>query len=45
VPLIAYTAFWTAGNASKIKQQTIDVYAAKYAKGELDAKVKTTAAV
>ena len=40
-----YQAFWTAGNASKIKQQTVDYYAAKYAKGELDAKTKETAAV
>jgi fructose-bisphosphate aldolase class II len=40
-----YEAFWTAGNASKIKQQTIDYYAAKYASGELDAKTKETAAV
>jgi fructose-bisphosphate aldolase class II len=40
-----YQAFWTAGNASKIQQQTIDYYAVKYAKGELDAKTKETAAV
>ena len=40
-----YEAFWTAGNASKIKQQTVDYYAAKYATGELDAKTKATAAV
>ena len=40
-----YEAFGTAGNASKIKQQPMDVYAVKYAKGELDAKVKATAAV
>lgn len=32
-----YDAFGTAGNASKIKQASIDVYAVKYAKGELDA--------
>ncbi|MBE9078618.1 fructose-bisphosphate aldolase class II [Romeria aff. gracilis LEGE 07310] len=40
-----YEAFGTAGNASKIKQAPIDVYAAKYAAGELDAKVKKAAAV
>lgn len=32
-----YTAFGTAGNASKIKQQTLDAFAVMYAKGELDA--------
>ena len=40
-----YEAFGTAGNASKIKQQPMELYAVKYAKGELDAKVKVTAAV
>jgi fructose-bisphosphate aldolase class II len=30
-----YQAFSTAGNASKIKQVSLEVYAAKYAKGEL----------
>jgi fructose-bisphosphate aldolase class II len=40
-----YEAFWTAGNASKIKQYPIDHYAAMYANGELDAKTKATAAV
>ena len=40
-----YDAFGTAGNASKIKQQSLDFYALKYSKGELDAKVKVTAAV
>ncbi|HAC65993.1 MAG TPA: fructose-bisphosphate aldolase class II [Cyanothece sp. UBA12306] len=40
-----YTQFWTAGNASKIKQQGLDEYAAKYAKGELDAGVKKAVAV
>ncbi len=30
-----YQEFWTAGNASKIKQLTLEEYAAKYAKGEL----------
>lgn len=39
-----YEKFWTAGNASKIQQQTVDYYAAKYAKGELDAQVSKTAA-
>lgn len=33
-----YDAFGAAGNASKIKQAPIEVYAAKYASGELDAK-------
>ncbi len=32
-----YQQFWTAGNASKIKQMTCEEYAAKYAKGELKA--------
>ncbi|MDY6784936.1 MAG: class II fructose-bisphosphate aldolase [Cyanobacteriota bacterium] len=45
VCLDRYQQFGTAGNASKIKQMTLDEYAAKYAKGELDAKVKTAAAV
>ena len=40
-----YEAFGTAGQASKIKQAGVEVFAAKYAAGELDAKVKTTAAV
>jgi fructose-bisphosphate aldolase class II len=40
-----YTAFGTAGQASKIKQEPVEVYAVKYAKGELDAKVSTAAAV
>jgi fructose-bisphosphate aldolase class II len=35
-----YDAFGTAGNASKVKQAPIDVYAVKYASGELDAKTK-----
>ena len=35
-----YERFWCAGNASKIKQMTLDEYAAKYAKGELAASVK-----
>jgi len=30
-----YQEFWTAGNASKIKQLSLEEYAAKYAKGDL----------
>lgn len=44
VCLERYEAFGTAGNASKIKQMTLDDYAAKYAKGELAAAVKKTVA-
>jgi fructose-bisphosphate aldolase class II len=33
-----YQQFWTAGNASKIKQIGLDEFAAKYAKGELSSK-------
>ncbi|NJK36946.1 MAG: fructose-bisphosphate aldolase class II [Synechococcaceae cyanobacterium RM1_1_27] len=40
-----YQQFGTAGNASKIKAQTLDEYAAKYAKGELSAKTKAAVAV
>ncbi|MBE9227578.1 fructose-bisphosphate aldolase class II [Phormidium sp. LEGE 05292] len=40
-----YVAFGTAGNASKIKQMSLDDYAAKYAKGELNVVTKTTANV
>ncbi|MEL4894787.1 class II fructose-bisphosphate aldolase [Crocosphaera sp. Alani8] len=40
-----YQQFWTAGNASKIKQESLDAYAAKYAKGELSAGTKKTVAV
>ncbi|MEO0709090.1 MAG: class II fructose-bisphosphate aldolase, partial [Cyanobacteria bacterium J06649_5] len=40
-----YEAFGTAGQASKIKQVGVEVFAAKYAAGELDAKIKATAAV
>ncbi|MFB2875697.1 class II fructose-bisphosphate aldolase [Floridanema aerugineum] len=40
-----YEAFGTAGNASKIKQMTLDDYAAKYAKGELNVVTKTAATV
>lgn len=35
-----YDAFGTAGNATKIKQESLDVYAAKYASGELAANAK-----
>jgi fructose-bisphosphate aldolase class II len=45
VCLDRYQQFWTAGNASKIKQETLDVYAVKYSKGELDATTKEVAAV
>jgi len=45
VCLRRYDAFGTAGNASKIKQVTLDDFAAKYAKGELAAKTKKTVAV
>lgn len=37
-----YQQFGTAGNASKIKQVTLDEFAAKYAKGELSAVTKQT---
>ncbi|MDJ0581568.1 class II fructose-bisphosphate aldolase [Crocosphaera sp.] len=40
-----YQQFWTAGNASKIKQESLDAYAAKYAQGELNAGTKKTVAV
>jgi fructose-bisphosphate aldolase, class II len=40
-----YEAFGTAGQASSIKQVGVEVFAAKYEAGELDAKVKTAAAV
>lgn len=39
-----YQAFDTAGNASKIKQVSLDDYAAKYAKGELNVVTAKTAA-
>ncbi len=45
VCLARYEAFGTSGNASKIKQQPLDIYAVKYAKGELDATTKKTVAV
>lgn len=40
-----YQAFGAAGNASKIKQISLDDYAAKYAKGELAQKSKAKASV
>jgi len=45
VCLDRYEAFGTSGNASKIKQQPLEIFAAKYAKGELDATTKKTVAV
>ncbi len=40
-----YRQFWTAGNASKIKQISLDDYADKYAKGELSSSSKKTVVV
>lgn len=40
-----YQQFWAAGNASKIKQQSVDVFAVKYAAGELDQVAKKAATV
>jgi fructose-bisphosphate aldolase class II len=40
-----FQEFWTAGNASKIKQIGLDEYATKYAKGELTASTKKVIAV
>ncbi|WP_199246442.1 class II fructose-bisphosphate aldolase [[Phormidium] sp. ETS-05] len=40
-----YQAFWAAGQASKVKQVTLDEYAAKYAKGELTQVAKKVVAV
>jgi fructose-bisphosphate aldolase class II len=40
-----YQQFGTAGNASKIKVQSLDEFAAKYASGELSATTKKTVAV
>jgi fructose-bisphosphate aldolase class II len=40
-----YQQFETAGNASKIKQVSLDEFAAKYAKGELSAAIKKTVAL
>ncbi|MGK7932837.1 MAG: class II fructose-bisphosphate aldolase [Microcystaceae cyanobacterium] len=45
VCLDRYQQFGTAGNASKIKQMTLDDYAAKYASGELAASVRKAVAV
>jgi fructose-bisphosphate aldolase class II len=45
VCLERYQAFWTAGNASKIKQVSLDEFAAKYAKGELRSTAKKAVAV
>ena len=45
VCLKRYDAFGTAGNASKIKQVSLDVFAAKYASGELSATAKKAVAV
>jgi fructose-bisphosphate aldolase class II len=45
VCLERYEAFGSAGNASKIKQVSLDDFAAKYAKGELAASVKKATAV
>ncbi len=40
-----YNQFGSAGNADKIKVQTLDEFAAKYAKGELGATTKKAVAV
>ncbi|MBF2007345.1 class II fructose-bisphosphate aldolase [Chlorogloeopsis fritschii PCC 9212] len=40
-----YQQFGTAGNASKIKQVSLEEFAAKYAKGELNAAIKKTVAL
>ncbi|BBA79661.1 fructose-1,6-bisphosphate aldolase [cyanobacterium endosymbiont of Rhopalodia gibberula] len=40
-----YQQFWTADNASKIKQESIEAYATKYAKGELDTGLRKTISV
>jgi len=40
-----YQQFWSAGNASKIKQVSLEDFAAKYAKGELTATAKKPVAV
>ncbi|MGR3275931.1 fructose-bisphosphate aldolase class II [Acaryochloris sp. 'Moss Beach'] len=42
VCLARYESFGTSGQASKIKQQPLDIFAVKYAKGELDATTKKT---
>ena len=45
VCLRRYEAFGTAGNASKIKQVSLDDFAAKYAKGELSTSSKKAVSV
>ena len=45
VCLDRYKQFGTAGNASKIKVQTLDEFAARYASGELAATTKTAVTV
>jgi fructose-bisphosphate aldolase class II len=45
VCLERYQQFWTAGNASKIKQVSLDDFAKKYAKGELSSTSKKTVVV
>jgi fructose-bisphosphate aldolase, class II len=40
-----YQQFWTAGNASKIKQESIEAYATKYAQGELSTGRRKTVSV
>ena len=40
-----YQQFGSAGQGSKIKQVTLDDFAAKYAKGELKAVTKSTVKV
>ena len=45
VCLRRYESFGTAGHASKIKQQPLEVYAVKYAKGELDASTRQSVSV
>ncbi|MDE5090246.1 MAG: class II fructose-bisphosphate aldolase, partial [Trichodesmium sp. St18_bin3_1_1] len=45
VCLDRYQQFGTAGNASKIKVQTLDEFANRYARGELAATTKTVVAV
>jgi fructose-bisphosphate aldolase class II len=40
-----YQQFWTAGNASRIKQESIETYAIKYTKGELDTGLRKTVSV
>jgi fructose-bisphosphate aldolase class II len=40
-----YREFWAAGNASKIKQVGVEIYAVKYTKGELTATAKKAVGV